>query len=84
MRYHQLWSYVVGAGIAVVVLTAIQGSILAFWLLAAILIAEGLMAYIASKNLPERERDDARAYALSAVSVGMIVLTIMLVAKYLW
>ena len=81
---YRLWSYIVGAGIVVVVFVAIQGDVLAFWLLAAILIAEGLVAYVTSKKLPEEEREDARTYGLSAGSVGMIVLMIMLATKHLW
>lgn len=79
---YRLWSYIVGAGIVVVVFMSIQGDTLAFWLLAAILIVEGLVAYVTSKRLPETEQENARTYGLSAGSVGMIVLVILLATKF--
>jgi len=81
---YRLWSYIVGAGIVVVVFMSIQGDVLAFWLLSAILIAEGLVAYVTSNRLPEEERGNARTYGISAGSVGMIVLMILLASKFLW
>ena len=52
---YRLWSYIVGPESCGGVCSH-QGDVLAFWLLAAILIAEGLVAYITSKIAGRRAR----------------------------
>jgi len=77
---YRWWSRIVVVGIVLVVLLSLLGDVWAsFWLLAAVLVTEGLAAYAVSKRLPTKgEREDARAYALGVGSVGVILVILLL------
>lgn len=79
MYRYQWWSFFLGAGVATVVILAIHGERAAFWLLAAILLVESVLANQYHQELKGKEREDARMYALSMGMLGVLILMFTLV-----